>query len=441
MVSLSLWHEGRPVGRLSEEKTGKAVFSYDPAWLHAQDATEISYSMPLRAEPYSGACVRAFVSNLLPDADAARRRIAQELELPAADDFSLLAALGRDCIGALQFLPSDAVLPTDGEQVAQPISDQEIGRKLARLGTYPLGLVRNEDFRLSVSGAQSKTSLLLRNGGWFLPQGATPSTHILKVPLGILSQDGIDLFLSCENEWLCLLLCRLYGIAAAEAELRDFAGRKALVVARFDRRIGEDGRVRRLFAEDFCQALSVRPEQKYEKDAGPGMRECMALLQGSIMAQEDLETFFRAQALFWMMDAIDGHAKNFSILNLGGGRYRLAPLYDILSAAPLVASGQLQQQKLSLAMGVHGKNRHYRIEEIGVRQFVSSGRRGGLGEGRVRRILTELSSRTPDAVGEAERLSRHIPAQVREPIFAALRRKAERLNLELASSGSRSAVR
>lgn len=433
MVSLSVWYEGRRVGTLSGERPEKAVFSYADGWLHAADATEISCAMPLRAEPYSGACVRAFVSNLLPDSDATRKRIAQELELPSFDDFSLLAALGRDCVGAMQFLPARAVSSAGCEQAAQPVSDQEIGRKLARIGTYPLGLVRDEDFRLSVAGAQSKTSLLLRKGRWFLPQGATPSTHILKVPLGRLPQDGIDLSLSCENEWLCLLLCRLYGIAAAEAELGEFAGQKALVVVRFDRRTGEDGHVRRLFAEDFCQALAVMPNMKYEKDGGPGMRECMALLQGSAMAQKDLETFFQAQALFWMLDAIDGHAKNFSVFHLGGGRYRLAPLYDILSAAPLVAAGQLQQQKLSLAMGVHGKNRHYRVEEIGLRQFLSAGRRGGLGEGCIRRILAELSRRTLDVVTEAERLSRHIPEQVREPIFAALRRKAERLGRELAA--------
>ena len=275
-----------------------------------------------------------------------------------------------------------------------------------------------------MAGAQEKTALLWDNG-WRLPLGTTPSTHILKTRTGHL-QNGIDMSSSLENEFLRLKLATAFGFPVNEARIGQFDGIEALVVQRFDRSRSET-RLLRLPQEDFCQALGIGSVAKYEQDGGPGMAGCLSLLAASIHSVADREAFLAAQIFFWMIGATDGHAKNFSIF-LGPGGFRLTPFYDILSAEPARASGQIRHQQMQLAMAVQGAGRHYRIDQIHPRHFVTTARQAGLGSGVIEEALRRLVS-TPDGVFAevAGALPAGFPAGVRDPILTAARHRHQLL--------------
>ena len=250
----------------------------------------------------------------------------------------------------------------------------------------PLGPWDEDDLRISIAGAQEKTALLRMGGRWFRPQGATPTTHILKLPLGLVGNMRADMTDSVENEWLCGQLMNELGIATAETAIATFGESKALVVTRFDRRWQgvpagaeqkprfnppEDAWIARLPQEDFCQALGVAPDRKYESEGGPSVRDCLGVLAHGEQAIEDRATFALAQLAFWLLAATDGHAKNFSIQHRRGGRFNLAPLYDVLSAWPIIGRGpnQLAYPRAKLAMAVRGQNAHHRLGEIELRHW------------------------------------------------------------------------
>ena len=381
----------RPVGRLNKAATGAIDFLYEPAWLEWEHAMPVSLSLPLREDAYRGAAVTAVFDNLLPDSDALRRRVAEKVGAGGMDFYSLLAAIGRDCVGALQFLgPDDASYEGEsGAITGETINAAAIEKLLQGLSQAPLGLSRDEDFRISVAGAQEKTALLRHKGRWWKPSGATPTTHILKKQIGRLS-DGIDLSNSVENEFYCLKLAEGFGLPVNKAAIHDFNGTKALVVERFDRRWTADKRLLRVPQEDFCQALSISPTRKYQSEGGPGLVKMLDVLKGSDNPAADRETLFKAQLFFWLIGATDGHAKNFSMFLGPGGSYRLTPLYDVLTAQPSLDARQVQRKQMKLSMSV-GTNRHYRIDEIQRRHFVQTATAAGLSKSTIARALEEVA--------------------------------------------------
>ncbi len=179
-----------------------------------------------------------------------------------------------------------------------------------------------------------------KDGRWFKPTGTTATTHILKPQIGQLP-NGIDLSNSVENEYLCLKLLGAFGVPAANVEIAEFGGRRTLIIERFDRLWTRDGRLLRLPQEDTCQALSIAPTKKYQSDGGPGMVEIINLLKGSDTPDTDIATFMRANIIFWILGATDGHAKNFSVFLGPGGRFRMTPLYDVLTAQPSLDADQI----------------------------------------------------------------------------------------------------
>ena len=267
---LNVFLNGRLVGVLRREASGAIDFHYAEAWLAWENAFAVSLSLPLREDSYSGAPVINVFDNLLPDSDALRRRVAERVGAEGVDAYSLLTALGQDCVGALQFLPDGIDPGKAGAVDGIPLSEEEVASIVNNLASAPLGMGEDEDFRISIAGAQEKTALLRRDGRWFKPIRTSATTHILKPQIGQLP-NGIDLSNSVENEYLCLKLIEALGVPAARAEIADFGGRKTLVVERFDRRWTKDGRLLRLPQEDMCQALSVPPTRKYQSEGGPGM--------------------------------------------------------------------------------------------------------------------------------------------------------------------------
>ncbi|WP_027135815.1 type II toxin-antitoxin system HipA family toxin [Geminicoccus roseus] len=419
---LGVWMNGRRVGLLRREPDGAIAFVYNPGWLELPDAIPVSLSMPLREERFHGAPVRAVLENLLPDDERIRRRVAERMGAEGADAYSLLAAIGHDCVGALQFLEEGVEPGPAGGIEARPLDEAGIARLLDDLSAAPLGLDRDLDFRISIAGAQEKTALTFLDGRWCKPAGATATTHILKPAIGRLS-NGIDLSHSIENEFLCLRLTEALGLPSARVSMQAFAGTRALVVERFDRRWTRDGRLLRLPQEDCCQALSVPPTRKYQADGGPGMAEVLDLLKGSDQPGADRAVFLRATLVFWLLAATDGHAKNFSLALRAGGRFTLSPLYDVLSAQPSLDAGQIQRRQMRLAMSV-GDRRHYAVDEIVPRHFEQAAARAGLSRSVVHAIFDDLAGSAGPALERVVReLPPDFPPEVLDPIAAGMRRR------------------
>lgn len=402
---LNVFLNGRLVGLLRRGATGAIDFRYGSEWLSWDHSFAVSLSLPLREDRYAGAPVINVFDNLLPDSDAIRRRVAARVGAEGTDAYSLLAALGHDCVGALQFLPEGLDPGPTGSTDGKPVDEVAIGELVNNLAAAPLGMGEDDDFRISIAGAQEKTALLRKEGLWFKPSGTTATTHILKPQIGRLP-NGVDLSHSVENEYLCLKLLEALGVPTAASEIADFGGRRTLIVERFDRRWTRDKRLIRLPQEDCCQALSVPPTRKYQAEGGPGMYEILELLKGSDTPDEDIAAFLRANILFWLLVATDGHAKNFSIFLTPGGRYRLTPLYDVLSAQPSLDANQIRRKQFKLAMSV-GKNRHYALDAVVPRHFVQTARIAGIGAPLVHSLFADLAA---NALRQASAVAEALPA-------------------------------
>ncbi|MDP9142424.1 MAG: HipA domain-containing protein, partial [Pseudomonadota bacterium] len=283
---------GEPVGQWIAPPSDPQTFSYTPEWIASRRARPLSLSMPLGPEGtlYRGPVVERFFENLLPDNKAIRERIRQRFNAPSGRAFDLLAEIGRDCIGAIQLTSEDQIPPDPRKTDGIPLDADDIARLLRHTLSGPtLGRsdFDDEDFRISLAGAQEKTALLRHGGQWLRPVGATPTTHILKLPIGEGPQ-GIDLTLSVENEWLCAQILRAYGVETAHCWMDQFDDYKVLVVERFDRRlVADESWFARIPQEDLCQSTATDREKKYEADGGPGIKTVMDLLLGSTRAQHD----------------------------------------------------------------------------------------------------------------------------------------------------------
>lgn len=426
---LRVYQNNQLVGHLLKETSGAITFRYDADWLNEPMAFPVSLSLPLREDAWRGAPVAAVFENLLPDSDILRRRVADKVGAAGYDAYSLLAAIGRDCVGALQFIAGDAELPDDGAAISgEAVDDAAIERLLGTLIQAPLGLSRDDDFRISIAGAQEKTALLRHEGRWLKPHGTTPTTHIFKTPIGRLP-NGIDLSDSVENEFHCLRLLRHLGMPVNRAEIMTFGRSKALVVERFDR-AWSDGRLIRLPQEDCCQALAVPPARKYQSDGGPDMIGIIDLLHGSDAPANDHRTLFQAQFAFWLIGATDGHAKNFSLFLHPGGGYSLTPLYDVLSAQPSLAAGQIEAKQMRLAMSV-GTSRHYRIDDIVPRHFVQTGEKAGLSRSLVRAAIEDVAARMDGALSALEAdLPDDFPPALHDAVKAGIRARVKLLGAD-----------
>lgn len=408
----------RLLGHLSKHPGGAIEFRYDESWLSRERAIPVSLSLPLREDAYRGAPVVAVFDNLLPDSEALRRRVAEKVAADGSDFYSLLSRIGRDCVGALQFIPDgDEVLHDATGIEGEVVGHRAIEKLLKNLAQTPLGLDRDEGFRISVAGAQEKTALLFHENQWWKPRGTTPTTHIFKTRIGALP-NGIDLTSSVENEFYCLKLIAAFGLPVNAVEMRDFGSTKALVIERFDRVWTRDGRLLRIPQEDCCQALSVPPTRKYQNEGGPGMAEILTLLKGSDTPAEDQKLFLKAQILYWLMGATDGHAKNFSIFLGPGGRFNLTPLYDVLTAQPSLDARQIFKKQMKLAMSV-GESRHYRLDEIRGRHFIQTAERAGLPSGLAQRALEEIVA---DAEAAMLAVERQLPSGFPEGIHVSVQK-------------------
>ena len=431
---LSVFQNGEIVGYLSKQPSGAVEFIYANEWLSNERAYPVSLSLPLREDAFKGAPVVAVFENLLPDSESLRSRVAEKVGADGTDAYSLLAQIGRDCVGALQFFPENADIDfSDLHSIqGEAINDEEIESLLNNLARVPLGLDREHDFRISVAGAQEKTALLFHKGKWLRPSGATPTTHIFKTQIGELP-NGVDLSNSVENEFYGLAVMEAFGLPVNNAEIKTFGKTKSLVIERFDRAWTKDGILLRIPQEDCCQALSIPPSRKYQSDnrpsneKQPSMVEILNLLKGSDKPTEDQKAFLKVQIIFWLIGATDGHGKNFSIYLGQGGRFILTPFYDVLTAQPFFDAHKLQKKQMKMAMSV-GSNNHYKMADIQGRHFVQTVQKAGLPEYIAKEALDEIGSAAEKAIQSLEEnLSSNFPEEIHASVMKAVKARLRSL--------------
>ena len=432
--ALNAWMNGELVGTWLVNRASH-TFRYAPSWLESPHRRSLSLSLPISGSlEIKGPAVKNYFDNLLPDNDRIRARLRRRFGLTSNEVFALLAAIGRDCVGAVQLLPENTHPEGWNRIEGDPLSEAQVVELLQAVpsDTDPTSMHDDDLFRISIAGAQEKTALTRWKGKWCRPHGATPTTHIIKLPLGLIGGSRrVDASDSVQNEWLCAQIIGALGLPVAPTALATFGGQTVLVVERFDRAwMDGDTWIARLPQEDLCQAFGVGPEHKYEQHGGPGMQKCLQLLQGSA-DRDDTTLFLLTQLAFMLMAATDGHAKNFSIHLDRGDAYRMTPLYDALSMWPYFGAGanQYTQRKAGLAMAVRSKNAHYLFHTMQARHWQQlAARHGGTD---VWTAMIALAAGVDGALAKLERrLPKDFPARTWTSISAGMRREAKRFLAE-----------
>lgn len=432
--ALSVWVNGLLAGEWRIPARGETAFQYDSDWVESEEGRPLSLSLPFSLDrgAIKGRPVECYFDNLLPDTDPIRKRVQDRFHTESRNPFDLLAAIGRDCVGAVQLLPSGEQ-PNDVQTIdAAPLSEAEVEQALIQTVMPASVAARPADgeFRISIAGAQEKTAFLKHEGKWCRPLGATPTTHIFKLPLGLVGGMQANMRTSVENEWLCAQILRAYGLPVASCEIGQFGSQKVLMVERFDRQLHSSGKYwLRLVQEDFCQATAIPSSMKYESDGGPGLLDIARILRGSVSRDADLECMLKAQILFWMLAATDGHAKNFSIRIHSQGRFQMTPLYDVLSIWPIMGEGpdKISWHNAKLAMSVRGKNKHYLLKDIQRRHFNTMAAQSGVGE-TAEPLIEDILAKTPAVITSVQRdLPQGFPQHVLDAILQGLAKSAKQL--------------
>lgn len=311
----------RRIGTLSRE-SGRLAFVYDRQWLDDPHSHPLSLSLPLRQAPFADAETRTWFGNLLPEGDVLNA-VARRLGRSTGDVFGLLVDLGGECAGAISLLPQGKNSPETGGY--QPFSEDELFTLVSADPPLPL-LAGEARIRLSLAGAQNKLPVYVDGNHILKAAGTLATSHILKPPI----RAAISLLHTVENEAFCMQLAGTLGINVPNAEVRTVRNLNFYLVERFDRR-REQGRIERLHQEDFCQALGVEANLKYEESGGPALSAVWRLLRSHSSAPAvDGRQLLRWIAFNFLIGNADAHGKNLALLYDESGSVRLAPFYDLL---------------------------------------------------------------------------------------------------------------
>lgn len=420
---------GRKVGDYIKLSNGGTEFQYVAEWLNWPNAIPISQSMPLQKKAYRGERVTSYFENLLPDSEKILRKIAAKTGAAGRDAHSLLYQIGRDCVGALQFLPKDTTLKPLDVAVGRKLTNQEISDKINNLERDPLGIDKDGGFRISLAGAQEKAAFLKIGSNWCEPKGMSPTTHILKPAIGEVPWESgpVDMSQSVENEHYCLSLLKAFGLDVANTEIQEYGSRKVLVVERFDRVKLDDGVIIRIPQEDMCQALGYPPSQKYQNRGGPTLTSILVFLNSSDTPRGDQMTVFKCQILFWLIGAIDGHAKNFSIFLAPNDGFKLTPIYDVMSGQSAFDAHQIRHKDYRVAMSV-GKSNKYRIDNIQGRHFVESAIAADLPETFAQEAITHIQNEFDRAFEDAlASMPEDFPREIHDSIYQGAKKRLPKL--------------
>lgn len=381
---LEVWLFAERVGTLALID-GRLNFRYSTDWLSPNNAVPLSSSLPLQAEPFDDHHARPFFAGLLPEGQL-RRLIAQQFQISSQNDFALLDHIGGECAGAVTLLEPGQPLssPEHGHEV-QWLSDEEIVAMLDELPHRPM-LAGKGGLRLSLAGAQDKLPVVFNGDRIGLPRNGTPSSHILKPAIRTLADTVI-------NEGFCLALAEAMQLKPAKSQVRSVLGRQFLLVERYDRVTDAQGLRQRLHQEDFCQALGVVPEMKYQNEGGPDLVQCFDLVRRVTRPS--------APHILRMLDCVifnalignhDAHAKNFSLLYAGKSAV-LAPLYDVLSTAVY------PNLTPKMAMKIGSK---YKFSEVQARHWDQFLKAVGLSRAQARKRIMALAKSMPTTARELQ---------------------------------------
>jgi serine/threonine-protein kinase HipA len=351
--------DGRETGRVVRDNRGRLSFTYKEAWRTATDAYPLSISMPLALAEHGDAKIDPYLWGLLPDNEMVLDHWARKFHVSARNAFGLIACVGEDCAGAVQFVRPERLEAILGQTppTIEWLDEAAIAQRLRTLRKdHSAWRIPRDTGQFSLAGAQPKTALLFDNNKWGVPSGRVPTTHILKPPSGDF--DG-----HAENEHLCLELGRALGFPVVDSRIMRFQDEIAIVVERYDR-VRTAAGLRRVHQEDMCQALSIPPTRKYQNEGGPGIRDIVELLKAySTSASEDVRTFLDAVAYNWLIAGTDAHGKNYALLIGAQARIRLAPLYDVVSVLPY-QDIDIARVKFSMKLGGE-----YRLRNISLHHW------------------------------------------------------------------------
>lgn len=388
---LNVWFFGECVGVLTQDK-GYLSFQYLPHWLESKHAQPLSQSLPLRAESFDDRMAKPFFAGLLPEGDK-RTAVANIFKVSSKNDFALLDGIGGECAGALILLEPGQMPPAEAlvSESIEWLDENQLLAVLEQLPKRPL-LAGESGLRLSLAGAQEKLPVVLREAPGKsnlnhleigLPKNNIPSSYILKPAIS-----GIEG--SVCNEAFCLALARELKLDAATVHIGYAKDKTYLLVERYDRFLDE-GQLRRIHQEDFCQALGVPPELKYQNEGGPTISDGFALVRKVTSPSAPNVLRLLDYIIFnCLVGNNDAHAKNFSLL-YGQNGAQLAPLYDVLSTA---VYSDLSDK---MAMKIGSK---YRFHELHARHWVQMAQMAQLGAPQLKRRVLEIAGKLPNlAIG------------------------------------------
>lgn len=384
--TLNVWWSGEIVGTLTIDRHGEMGFSYAKAWLPDSEKPALSFSLPKREEPFSRRECRPFFEGLLPE-ESQRIAVAGALGVSHGNEFKLLNELGGEVAGALTIWPEGEAPPAPTAAAQnEPLRENALINLLDELPARPF-LAGREGLRLSLAGAQSKIPVVLVNGEIALPVPGEATSHILKPPIERFSG-------TTENEAFAMGLAKKIGLTVANAEIRRAGDRSFLLVERYDRIRGDNGVLRRLHQEDFCQALGFTSERKYSADGGPIFRDCFDLLRrAATRPAVEVLKLFDAAIFNLIIGNADAHAKNFSLLHRENGAIELAPLYDLLST--------VYYPELSPRLAMKIAKRHT-LEELKPGDWDKFADETALALRFIRTRAKELANAVSESIGETE---------------------------------------
>lgn len=374
---LGVWLFAEHVGTLALVE-GRINFWYADEWLKQPNAVALSCSLPLQTEPFDDHKTRPFFAGLLPEGQM-RRLIAQHFQVSGQNDFALLDYIGGECAGAVTFLETGQTLRTsvEGDEV-QWLSDEEVIAMLDELPRRPM-LAGKDGLRLSLAGAQDKLPVVVNGDRIGLPRNGTPSSHILKPPIHTVED-------SVTNEGFCLALAEAMRLKPARSRIHAVRDRQFLLVERYDRTIDAEGRLQRQHQEDFCQALGVVPEMKYQNEGGPDLAQCFALIRRVTRPSAPQVLRLLDYVIFnALIGNHDAHAKNFSLLYADKVPV-LAPFYDTLSTAVYTSL----THKMAMKLGSK-----YIFSEVQARHWDQFAQEAGLSVAQTRKRILELAKQLP----------------------------------------------
>jgi serine/threonine-protein kinase HipA len=412
MKRLDVWLRGRQIAVLTEDRGAMSMTYGEQAG--ALGSPQVSMAMPVSSRRYGNKIARPFFHGVLPEGEA-RSIIAYDLGLDSGDDMALLAALGKDCAGALTIQSEQDAPPTASAPVGDDVLySDDVGRLIAALPVHPLGF-DGGSIRVSLAGVQPKLVLSRKpDGTWYLPVNGAISTHILKPASRVLPR-------SVENEAFCMLLAAHAGLRAAPTTVEHFGGAPVLVSQRYDRVVDASGSVERLHQEDACQALSIltaTPSRKYQRhSANLSLRVISRLLEqwADLGAIEELLTHVVFHAL---IGNADYHGKNVSFLHLEDGSVRLAPIYDAMCTVFYTGADGGPLVDTELGLFVVNKTD---INAVTNGDLVEEAVPWGIRRARAQQLIAELLERLPDAIDRAAEMVPGVP----EPLVAMIRSRAE----------------